>query len=132
MSDTTSINDVSEMPSGDYAIVEQLGHRTYVGRVLEIERFGTKMLQIEPLFGRVMLGPIMISGNSLYQLTPVDVATAYARRPMETYQLPACVAATIPPLALPSADELPSFLTASPGGVPGHPAECGCDDCIPF
>ena len=38
------------MPDGEYAIVEALGHRTLVGRVTEIERFGTKMLQVEPLF----------------------------------------------------------------------------------
>lgn len=134
MADTTSINDVSEMPTGDYAIIEQLGHRTYVGRVLEIERFGTKMLQIEPLFGQVMLGPIVVSGNSLYQLTPVDAATAYARRPMETYQLPPSVAATIPPLALPSADELPSFLNPLPQGrdAPDHDPDCTCPDCIGF
>lgn len=124
MSDAISINDVSQMPDGDYAIVEQLGHRTFVGRVLEIERFGTKMLQIEPLFGQVMLGPVLLSGNSLYQFTPVDAATAYARRPTMTYQLPPSVAATVPAIALPSSEDLPSLAD--------HDPDCTCIECIGF
>ena len=98
------------LPQGEYAIVEALGHRTLVGRIAEIERFGTKMLQVEPMFGTVMLPPIMLGGASIYQLTPCSAETAYARRPQQTYQLPPSVAATIPPLALPSNEELPSFL----------------------
>ena len=98
------------MPEGEYAIVEALGHRTLVGRVEEIERFGTKMLQVEPLFGDVMLGPVLLGVGSIYQFTPCDAETAFARRPKQTYQLPPSVAATIPALALPSNDELPSFL----------------------
>jgi hypothetical protein len=99
-----------DMPEGEYAIVEALGHRTLVGRVAEVERFGTKMLQVEPLFGDVMLGPVLIGGGSIYQFTPCTAAAAHARRPTQTYSLPPSVAATIPPLALPSNDELPSFL----------------------
>ena len=53
------------MPEGEYAIVEALGHRTLVGRVEEIERFGTKMLQVEPLFGDVMLGPVLLGVGSI-------------------------------------------------------------------
>lgn len=109
MAETTPIT-ATEMPDGEYAIVEALGHRTLVGRVLEIERFGTKMLQVEPLFGDVMLGPVLLGGGSIYQFTPCSSATAFTRRPRETYQLPPSVAAVVPPLALPSNDELPSFL----------------------
>jgi hypothetical protein len=98
------------MPEGEYAIVEALGHRTLVGRVAEIERFGTKMLQVEALFGDVMLDPVLLGGGSIYQFTPCIADTAYARRPKQTYQLPPSVAATIPPIALPSNEELPSFL----------------------
>jgi hypothetical protein len=109
MADHTAISAI-EMPEGEYAIVEALGHRTLVGRVSEIERFGTKMLQVEPLFGEVMLGPILLGGGSIYQFTPCTPATAFARRPKYNHQLPASVLATVPPLALPSNDELPSFL----------------------
>lgn len=108
MTEATSIA-AAEMPEGEYAIVEALGHRTLVGRVAEVERFGTKMLQVEPLFGDVMLGPILLGGSSIYQFTPVSAATAFARRPTQTYNLPPSVAATIPPLALPSNNELPGF-----------------------
>ncbi len=69
------------MPEGDYAIVEALGHRTLIGRVSEIERFGTKLLQVEPLFGDVMLGPILLGGGSIYQFTPCSADVAFARRP---------------------------------------------------
>lgn len=97
------------LPEGEFAIVEALGHRTLVGRVSEVERFGTKMLQVEPFFGDVMLGPVLLGGGSIYQFTPCPARTAYDRRPKQTYQLPPSVAATIPPLALPSNDELPWF-----------------------
>ena len=40
----------SNYPPGDYAIVELLGHTTLVGRITEVEKFGTKMLAIETLF----------------------------------------------------------------------------------
>lgn len=33
-------------PPGEYAICELFGHTTLVGRITEIERFGTKMLAI--------------------------------------------------------------------------------------
>lgn len=98
-----------DLPGGEFAIVEALGHRTLVGRVAEVERFGTKMLQVEPFFGNVMLAPVLLGGGSIYQFTPCSARTAYDRRPKQTYQLPPSVAATIPPLALPTNDELPGF-----------------------
>jgi hypothetical protein len=98
------------LPEGEFAIVEALGHRTLVGRVAEIERFGTKMLQVEPFFCDAMLGPILLGGGSIYQFTPCTAETAFARRPQHSYQLPASVLATVPPVALPSNEELPSFL----------------------
>ena len=109
MTATTPIA-AGEMPGGEYAIVEALGHRTLVGRIAEVERFGTKMLQVEPLFGDVMLGPVFLSGASIYQLTPCAPEIALARRPKHSYQLPPSVAAVVPPSALPSNDELPGFL----------------------
>lgn len=43
------------LPDGQYAIVELMGHSTLVGRVTEIERFGTKLLGIEALFAGQLL-----------------------------------------------------------------------------
>lgn len=99
------------VPAGDYAIVEALGHRTMVGRVAEVERFGTKMLQVEPLFDDLLLDAVFVGGASIYQFTPCPGEVAFARRPKALYQLPASVAAMVPPAALPSNDELPSFLS---------------------
>ena len=109
MNDATPIT-ADAMPEGDYAIVEILGHRTMIGRVSEVERFGTKLMQIEPLFGDEMLAPVLIGGGSIYQFTPCTATIAFARQPTKTYELPPSVAATIPPRALPSNDELPGFL----------------------
>lgn len=107
---TTTPLAADSLPEGEFAIVEALGHRTLVGRVAEIERFGTKMLQVEPFFGDVMLAPVLLGGGSIYQFTPCSAQTAYAHRPQQTYQLPPSIAATVPPTALPSNEELPSFL----------------------
>jgi hypothetical protein len=117
MTDATSLA-ADALPEGDFAIVEALGHRTLVGRVAEVERFGTKMLQIEPFFGDVMLAPVLLGGGSIYQLTPCSAETAetaYARRPKQTWQLPASIVATVPPIALPSNEDLPSFLDEDEG-----------------
>ena len=84
-------------------------------------------------------------------VTPCSAETAYARRPTRTYQLPGSVAATIPPLALPNNNELPSFLVdtdsdeatgcsddALPGtaddwrGTEVHPDGCTCPDCVGY
>ena len=118
MVDPALISTAADLPEGEYAIVEALGHRTLVGRVAEIERFGTKMLQVEPLFGTVMLGPVLLGGGSIYQFTPCKPEIAYARRPQQAYNLPASVAATVPPIALPSNEELPGFLDDDDDSVP--------------
>ena len=98
-----------EMPDGDDAIVEVLGHRTLVGRVEEVERFGTKLLSIEPLFNDRLLEAVLIGGGSIYQFTPCSAAIAQKRQPKKAYQLPASVAAVLPPELLPAPDPEPSF-----------------------
>ena len=105
MSAPTQVS-IDALPEGDYAIVEILGHRTLVGRVTEIERFGTKMLQVEPFFGDLMLGPVLFGGGSIYQFTPCSAEVAYQRRPLRGYQLPPSVLATVPPSALPPPAEV--------------------------
>lgn len=102
----------SSLPIGEYAIVEVLGHRTLIGRVEEVERFGTKLLSIEPVFSGQLLPAVMIGGSSIYQFTPCSAEIAAARMPKEAWQLPPSVRAVLPLLAIEAAgdsdhDELP-------------------------
>ncbi|MDR3408442.1 MAG: hypothetical protein P4L68_08090 [Methylovirgula sp.] len=101
--------DPEKMPAGQYAIVEVIGHRTLIGRIAEVNRFGTAMLMVEPLFANWMLGPVWVGGGSLYQVTECSAAAAWDRRPKYEYELPsslAAVVAEIPPLG----NALPAFL----------------------
>jgi hypothetical protein len=106
-------------PAGEYAIVEVLGHRTIVGRVEEVERFGTKLMSIEPLFQGQLLAAVLIGGSSIYQFTPCSADVAALRQPKENWQLPASIRAALPPEMLPApehedveeADFEPSFLS---------------------
>lgn len=97
----------SELPAGDYAIVELFGHVTLVGRVAEVERFGTKMLAIEALFGGTLLPAVYYGGGAVYGVTPCAAETAFARQPTKTWQLPASLRCVLPApaLAAPSASE---------------------------
>lgn len=96
-----------ELPPGEYAIVEVLGHRTYVGRVEEVERFGSKLLSIEPLYQGRLLPPVLLGGGSLYQFTPCSREVAERRGPKQEWELPTSVRAAMPAAALPApeADE---------------------------
>ena len=88
------------MPAGDYAIVEFFGHTTLVGRIAEAEKFGSKMLLLEPLFNGHMLPPVMHGGASIYRLTPCTPEIALERAPSSAWSLPPSIRATVPPLAL--------------------------------
>lgn len=90
------------LPDGDYAIVECMGHSTIIGRYMEVERFGNKMLQIEPIFCGELLPPILQAGSSLYRFTPCSKEVAAARGAKSHYQLPDAVRAALPPTALPA------------------------------
>lgn len=95
-------------PAGEYAIVEVLGHRTIVGRIAEVERFGAKMLGIEPIWKDGLLPLVLIGGTSIYQVTSCSAETAFARQPKYNHQLPPSIAATVPidpPAALPAPDD---------------------------
>lgn len=122
MAEPTLITTAADLPQGEYAIVEALGHRTLVGRVAEIERFGTKLLQVEPLYAQTMLGPVLLGGGSIYQFTPCTRDVAFDRRPKNEWSLPASIVATIPQTAL------PLFDSASPA----HEEEDAQDDGLPF
>ncbi len=93
-----------QLPAGDYAIVEVLGHRTIVGRVEEVERFGTKLMAIEPLFRDALLPAVLIGGASIYQFTPCSAETALLRQPKNDWQLPPSIRAALPLDMLPAPD----------------------------
>lgn len=101
--------DPDAMPVGDYAIVEALGHRTLVGRVQEVERFGVRMLQIEQLYQQWLLEPTLLSGQSLYQFTPCSPRAAWDRRAKYEYELQGGLAAAIE--GLPGPEFAPAFLS---------------------
>lgn len=89
-----------ELPPGEYAIVELFGHVTLIGRIAEVERFGAKMLAIEPLFRGEFLPAIYRGGAALYGVTPCSAAVAFKRQATREYELPAPVRAIVPPLLL--------------------------------
>lgn len=92
----------AELPAGEYAIVEIMGHQTVIGRITEVDRFGTKFMQIEPVYKGELLPPILQGGASIYRMTPCSPELAAARSPTEPYYLPTSVRATLPPEQLPA------------------------------
>ncbi len=89
-------NTANDYPPGDYAIVELFGHTTLIGRIAEVERFGTKMLAIEVLFKGEFLGVAFHGGAAIYRLTPCSAKIAFARQPMQEYHLPPSIRCTVP------------------------------------
>jgi hypothetical protein len=119
------------LPVGDYAIVEVLGHRTIVGRVEEVERFGTKLLSIQPLFQDQLLEAVLIGGSSIYQFTPCTAETAAKRQPKHHWQLPASVAAVLPEALLPAPEDVEDDEESL--APCGHLVGQGdCEICEPF
>lgn len=90
-----------ELPAGDYAIVELFGHTTLIGRYTEVERFGTKMLALEPLFNGAMLPAVFHGGAAIYRLTPCSPEVAWRRQPKRNFELPPAILATVPLAMLP-------------------------------
>jgi hypothetical protein len=89
-----------ERPPGEYAIVELFGHTTLVGRIEEVERFGAKMLALEPLFKDELLPVVFHGGAAIYRLTPCSAAVAFAKQPRHEYQLPTAIRCIVPELLL--------------------------------
>lgn len=99
----------ADLPEGEYAIAEIMGHSTMIGRFAEVERFGTKMLSLEPIWENGLLPAVFVGGSSLYRFTPCSREVAFSRQPKQRYQLPDAVRATLPPEvhpALPAPDEM--------------------------
>lgn len=109
---TTSI----ARPTGDFAIVEILGHSTMVGRMAEVERFGTKMLSIEPIWQDELLPAVLVGGSSIYHLTSCSAEVAFRRQAKQRYELPASVAATLPVAALPAPREKSRYVMFTMSG----------------
>lgn len=96
------VASTGELPDGEYAIVELLGHRTLVGRIEEVERFGSKLLRVEPIFDGKLLEPVYHHGSALYGLTPCSKVVALKHAPAgdRAYCLPAPVRARLEPARL--------------------------------
>jgi hypothetical protein len=101
-----------ELPPGEYAIVELFGHVTLVGRIAEIERFGTKMLAIEPFFNGNLLPAVFHGGAAIYRLTPCAPDVAWRKQPTRNYELPPTILATVPLTLLPPVEPAPRWSEA--------------------
>ena len=95
---------IPDIPDGLYAIVECFGHQTLIGRVEEVERFGTKMLQIEAILRGELLPPRLVGGGAIYAMTMVDPAVAFTRAPTSDWQIPETLRHAIPASMLPPPD----------------------------
>jgi hypothetical protein len=98
-------------PPGEYAVVELMGHTTLAGRIQEVERFGIKMLAIEPIFRGELLGIVFQGGASIYRLTPCTAEVAFSEAPVSEYGLPSAIRATIPLAMLPAIEPAPRRLS---------------------
>ena len=107
-----------ELPTGDYAIIELFGHTTLVGRIAEVERFGTKMLAVEPFFRGALLPAVFHGGAAIYRLTPCSAEVAWRRQPTRNYELPPAIFATVPLSMLPSPEPPPSYDVGDDVGRP--------------
>ena len=94
------------LPPGEYAIVELFGHTTLVGRIAEVERFGAKMMALEPLFCGVLLPPVYHGGAAIYRLTPCSAQVAATRGPRDLWHLPASLRCIVPVALLPAEEAL--------------------------
>lgn len=95
---------------GEYAIVEVLGHRTVVGRIAEVERFGTRFLAVEAIWQGELLPAALIGGTSIYQLTPCAAEVAFARQAKHLYDLPPSLGIIAKELPGPALTFAPAFL----------------------
>lgn len=78
--DTATETSQATMIDGDeeYAVVEIMGHRRHAGRILDVERFGTKFLRIDvPTEGDFAKGHTshFYGGASIFSVTFADLAT---------------------------------------------------------
>lgn len=90
MTDTTEAPAPAEaavVEAPEYAIVEIMGHRRLVGRIIDTERFGAKLLRIDvPTNGDFDQGftSQFYAGSAIFSVTPTDLATV--RRMNKPYE----------------------------------------------
>lgn len=70
-------------PDGEYAVVEIFGHIRHVGRYREVERFGQKFCEIEPIHNEAFQTPVLVGGASIFRFTPVTAEYAWANAPQD-------------------------------------------------
>lgn len=87
MNETDNVENPATDTSYEWAIVEVFGHRRHVGRAMEVERFGAKMLRVDvPKLGpgesEVTWSTHLYGGSSIFSYTPTDEKTVmnYAER----------------------------------------------------
>lgn len=76
MSDTTPLPE-------EWGRVEIFGHRSHIGRLSEVERFGTKMLRIDaPTTDPEVFETFYYGGGSVFSIAPMteEAARAWAAR----------------------------------------------------
>lgn len=67
----------AEAPPEEWALVEIFGHRQHYGRIVEVERFGTKLLRVdEPTEVPDTFKTHFYSGGSIFSITPITEQTA--------------------------------------------------------
>ena len=77
-----------------WAIVEVMGHKTFAGRIEEVEVCGAGMMRLDvPAVEGAPAFTKLLSPQSIYAINPTDEASARAaaerlrERPLDTYQL---------------------------------------------
>lgn len=76
--ETVSEEQQAAEAAPEYAVVELMGHVRHVGRLTEVDRFGSKMGRIDiPKGGKFEDGftSVFFSGSAIYRVTPCDLAT---------------------------------------------------------
>lgn len=81
MPDTPIEDSPALLPPGTYAIVEVMGHVRHVGRVLEVEQFGQKFCQVEPIMDLQLQEPVLVGGASIYQYRACTAEYAFEHAP---------------------------------------------------
>lgn len=75
------VEEPKAYPEGDYAVVEVMGHLKHIGRYAEVEKFGQKFCQVEPILNEQFQLPILVGAASIYQFRYVTPEYAWENAP---------------------------------------------------